>query len=92
MMLFVFQTAPEPVVVSKPETTAYPMPVRSRPMIATSEVTTLDGVIVNRPMLSTPITGSAPAVCGGLGKTLPLELIAALADCAAASAITMPMI
>ena len=50
MMLFVFQTAPEPVAVSKPETTAYPMPVRSRPMIATSEVTTLDGVIVNRPM------------------------------------------
>ncbi|HJQ78524.1 MAG TPA: hypothetical protein VJ828_01145, partial [Lacipirellulaceae bacterium] len=80
MRLFVFKTAPDPVAVSKPDTTAYPMPVSCDPMVATSELTTLDGVIVNRPMLSTPITGSAPAVCGGLGETLPLELIAARAD------------
>jgi hypothetical protein len=28
-------------------------------------------------MLLTPMTGSAPAVCGGDGETLPLDVIAA---------------
>jgi hypothetical protein len=55
-------------------------------MTTWSEFTTLDGVIVNRPMSLMPMTGSAPAVCGGLGETLPLELIAAVATGAASNA------